>query len=60
MPYTNQIAVFFDHQYLWKELINKLDFLLGNNYQGKVEPEFTTFGLVCSVVPLVESDYRIF
>ena len=33
---TNQIAVFFDHQYLWKESINILDFLFWDNNQGKI------------------------
>ena len=29
---ANQIAVFFDHQFLWKESINILDFLHGDNH----------------------------
>ena len=32
---TNQIAVFFDHQYLFKELFNTLDFLHRDNHQGR-------------------------
>ena len=32
MLLANQIAVFFDHQFLWKESINILDFLHGDNY----------------------------
>ena len=33
---TNHIAVFFNHQYLWKESINTLDFLHGASHQAKV------------------------
>ena len=29
---ANQIAVFFDHQYLWKKLIGFLDFLPEDNH----------------------------
>ena len=32
---TNLIAVFFDHQYLFKELFNTLDFLHRDNHQGR-------------------------
>ena len=40
---ANQITVFFDHQYLWKESIDILDFLRGNNHQGKIGSEATSF-----------------
>ena len=50
---TNQVAVFFDHQYLWKESIDTLDFLHEDNNQGKVDYEKTTFGWVWPVVPLI-------
>ena len=50
---TNQIAVFFYHHYLWKVTINILH---GDNHQGKVASEATTFGLVRQVVTLLQSD----
>ena len=56
---TNQIAVFFDHQYLWKQSINTSDFLHEDNYQRKVGSETTTFVWVWPVVPHVQSDYSI-
>ena len=46
------IVVFFDHQYLWKESINILDFLHGDN-KKKMASETTTFGWI------VKSDCRI-
>ena len=53
---TNQIAGFFDHKYLWKELIDILDFLshqkLPSN-QEKVAPETTTLAWMWPVEPLV-------
>ena len=42
-PSTNQIAGFFDHQYLWKQSNDILDFLHGGNHQGKVTSGATTF-----------------
>ena len=33
---ANQIAVFFDRQYLWKELMDLLDFWHGDNHKRKV------------------------
>ena len=30
---SHQTAVFFDHQYLWKESMDPLDFLLGGNQE---------------------------
>ena len=56
---VNQIAVFFDHRYLWKESIDTLDFLPGINYQGDVASETTTFGCIWAGVPLIQSDCRI-
>ena len=56
MLLTNKIAVFFDHQYLWKESIDTFDFMHGDNNQGKIGSEITTFGLVWPVVPLIQSD----
>ena len=50
---TNQVAVFFDHQDLWKESIGTLDFLYGDNNQGKVDSEKATFGWVWPVVPVI-------
>ena len=43
MLLTSQIAGFFYHQYLWKELISILDFLNEASYQGKVASKTTTF-----------------
>ena len=57
---TNQITVFFDRQYLWKESIDILYFLHGNNHQGNLASETTTFGWVWPVVPLIQSDCRFF
>ena len=56
---ANQIAVFFDHQYLWKDLMNLLDFLHEDNDQRKVASETTTFGWVQPVVLPAPSDCRI-
>ena len=55
----NQIPGFFDHQYLWKEFIDLLNFLHGSNHRGKLASETTNFGWVWSVVPYVQSDHRI-
>ena len=43
-PLFSQITGFCDQKYLWKELIYMLDFLQGNNNQGRVTSETTTFG----------------
>ena len=56
---TNQNAVFFDHQYLWKYSIDTLDFLHGDNHKQKEGFEITTFGRMWPVVPLIQSDCRI-
>ena len=50
---SNQIAVFFDQQYRWKEAINILDFLHGDIHEGKAASETTTFGWAWPVKPLV-------
>ena len=52
---SSQTAGFFDHQYLWKESINILDFL----HQKEVAPGTTTFGWVWAIVPLIQSDRSI-
>ena len=40
---ANQVAVFFDHQYIWKELINVLAFFLyQDNHQKKLISRTTT------------------
>ena len=56
---SNQISGFFDHQCLWKKLINLLDFLHGDNHQRKVTSETATFDWVGPDVPLIQSVYRI-
>ena len=38
---SNQIVGLFNHQYLWKETINFLDFLRGDSYQRKIASEAT-------------------
>ena len=44
---TNQIAVFFDeHQYLWKELVNTVDFMHVSNHRKKAGHETTIFDLM--------------
>ena len=47
---TNQIAVFFDHQYLFKESTNTLDFLHGDIHQGEVGSESSTFIIVIIII----------
>ena len=47
----NQIAGFFDHQYIWKECIDILDFLHEGIHEGKVASKPTTFGWVCPGKP---------
>ena len=42
---SNQIAGFFDHKYLWMKSIDVVDFLHGDNHQGKEEYETTCFWL---------------
>ena len=42
---SNQITGFSDHQYLWKEAINVLDFLYKDIYQWKILSK--NVGLVC-------------
>ena len=56
---SNQISGFFDHQCLWKESINLLDFLHGDNHQRKVTSGTATFDWVGPVVPLIQSVCRI-
>ena len=56
---TSQIAVFFDHQYLWKESIDLLNFVHGHSHQVKVASGITSCDSLWSVVPLVQSDCRI-
>ena len=51
-PLPNEIAGFFDHQYLWKE---SSDIQHGVCHQGKTAPETTTFGWMQLVVPLVQN-----
>ena len=46
VPLSNQIAGFFDHQYLSKESIDIFDFLHGDYQPGKVESETTDFDWV--------------
>ena len=41
---TNQISAFSDHQYFWKESIEGLDSLDGDNHQRNVTSETNTFG----------------
>ena len=53
----NQIARFFDQQYHRKEPINIFNFLVGNNYQGKVGSRTTSFGWASCPVRL--QDYLI-
>ena len=42
---SNQIAGFFDHQYLCKESIGIIDFLQVDNYQGTVALQNTTLSI---------------
>ena len=51
MLLSNQIAGFFDPQYLLEESINMLQFLNGGNRQGQVESDATPFGSIWSGVP---------
>ena len=44
MPPANQTAVFFNHQYPWKESSDILDFLHRSNYQAKLASGTTCFG----------------
>ena len=41
---ANLIAVFFDHQYLWKESIHLLHFLYGDDHQRRAGCETACFG----------------
>ena len=55
---TNQIVISSHHQYIWKESINTWDFLHGDNYQGKLGSETTTFGCMWPVKLLIQEDFR--
>ena len=58
-----QIAGFFDNQYLWNESMNVLDFLHGDNYQGKVASEQGQYFLLavgsCTTCPIRQQDSLI-
>ena len=56
---SNQIAGFFDYQYLCKESVDTSDFLDGTSYQVKVVFKTTGFDWVRSVLPLAQTDCRI-
>ena len=43
---SNQIAVFFDQQYLWTKAIGISGFLHEDMHQGKVASESSIFGWV--------------
>ena len=49
----DQIAGFFDRQYLWKKSSDILVFLHEVSHQGKTAYETTTFGWVWPVLPLI-------
>ena len=49
MVSANQIPVFFNRQWVWKESIDLLDFLDGDNHHKLVASETITFGWVWSV-----------
>ena len=55
---TNQIAIFFDHQYIRMQSSDILDFLHGENHQRNISSETTTSGWVWPVVSPNESDCR--
>ena len=59
MLLTNQLAGFFDHQYVGKESIDILVFLHVVSYQWKIASETTTFSWVWPVVSLIQSNCRI-
>ena len=40
---SSQIAVFFDHQYLWKQYINIFDFLRRNIHKEQIACDVATF-----------------
>ena len=56
---ANQIAVFFNHQYFWRESSDLLDFLHGENHQAKVASRITSFGLGLLVVSFIHLSCRI-
>ena len=60
MLLTNQLAGFFDHQYVGKESIDILVFLHVVSYQWKIASETTTFSWVWPVVSLIQSNVGFF
>ena len=56
---SNQIARFFDQQYLCKESIHILDFLNGDIHQGKVACATTAFSWERLIVLLGQSGFMI-
>ena len=40
---SNQIAVFFDHQYLWKKYVNSFDFLRRDIPKEQIACDVATF-----------------
>ena len=55
----SQIAGFLDHQYVYKESVNTIYFLHGDNHQHKEGSESTTSGWLLSVMLLVQSNCKI-
>ena len=51
---ANQIVGFFDHQYFWKESVDILDLVHGDNHHGMVAYETATFLWVWPNVPLIK------
>ena len=47
----NQIPGLFDHQYLWNEPFEVLDFLQGDSYRGKIQSKTATVTWVWPDVP---------
>ena len=52
---SNQIAVFFDQQYLWTKTIGISGFLHEDKHQGKVASETFTFRWVWTFAHLFQS-----
>ena len=49
----------FTYHYPWKESVDFVDFLHGDNHQRKAASETTTFLWVCPVLQIGQSDYGV-
>ena len=57
---SNQIPGSFDHQHLWNEAINVLDFLHKDTWQGNITSKTISFGKMGPCMPNHAQAYQNF